>query len=285
MRLATLRTDTGTAAARVTDGSLEVLDFPDVGALLASGEDWRSRAEADPIATVASEDAQFATLVPRPEKVLCIGLNYRDHAAEANASIPEFPMIFGKYGRSLTGPFDEIPIPVNSDKVDWEVELGVVIGKETFNVAPGDAHEAIAGYTIVNDVSMRDWQKRTSQITAGKIFEGSTPVGPYLVTPDEVPDDVALALSCSLDDEVVQSGTTADMIFSPFDLVSYLSEIITLVPGDLIATGTPAGIGLAKDPPRFIGDGSVLRTAIEYLGEQRNFFRAARREPASSPQG
>jgi acylpyruvate hydrolase len=274
MRLATLRTDTGTAAARLADGTVEVLDYPDVGALLATGEDWRRYAEEEPVATRPLDGTEFATLVPRPEKILCVGLNYKDHAAEAKAQIPEFPMIFGKYWRSLTGPFDEIPIPANSDKVDWEVELGVVIGRTAYNVDPVVARDVIAGYTIMNDVSMRDWQKRTSQITAGKIFEASTPVGPFLVTPEEVPADLALELSCSLDDEVVQRGTTADMIFSPFDLVSYLSEIITLVPGDLIATGTPAGVGLARNPPQFIEDGSVLRSAIEGLGEQRNLFRA-----------
>jgi acylpyruvate hydrolase len=276
MRVATVRIDGGTAAARLDeDETLRLLDFPDVKALLQSGADWRERAEEDGRGSIRLADADFAPLVPDPEKILCIGLNYRDHAAEANMDVPEFPMIFGKYARCLTGPFDEIRIPANSDQVDWEVELGVVIGTEASNLSSAEAPDAIAGYTIINDVSMRDWQMRTPQITAGKIFEAATPVGPFLVTPDELTDVLALGLSCHLGDDVLQDGTTADMIFTQFELVSYLSEIITLVPGDLIATGTPAGIGLTMDPPRFIGEDETLRTVVEGLGEQRNVFRAA----------
>lgn len=275
MRVATVRIDGGTAAARLDGETLRLLDFPDVKALLESGSDWRERAEADGGGSIQMADADFAPLVPDPEKVLCVGLNYRDHAVEANMEVPKFPMIFGKYARCLTGPFDEIRIPGNSDQVDWEVELGVVIGSEVSNLSAAEAPDAIAGYTIINDVSMRDWQMRTPQITAGKIFEAATPVGPFLVTPDELTDVLALGLSCHLGDDVLQEGTTADMIFTQFELVSYLSEIITLVPGDLIATGTPAGIGLAMKPPRFICGDETMRSVVEGLGEQRNVFRAA----------
>lgn len=273
MRLTTIRTEGGTAAARGAGDVLEVLDYPDVRALLETGSDWCQTAEAGTVATIPITSANFAPLVPSPEKVLCVGLNYRDHAAEAKMEIPDFPMIFGKYANSLTGPYDEIDLPPNSDQVDWEVELGVVIGQPARDVDLDGARAAVAGFTILNDVSMRDWQMRTSQVMQGKMFEASTPVGPFLVTPDELPADLSMRLTCTVDDEIVQDGATTDLIFSPFELVSYLSEILTLVPGDLIATGTPAGIGLAMDPPRFIGDGSTLRSSIDGLGEQRNLFR------------
>lgn len=278
MRLATVRRGDGTAAARVSeDGLLHFLDFPDVKTLLESGPDWQSRALGGATETAPVEGADFGPLVADPEKVLCIGLNYVDHAKEAGLDLPAFPMVFGKYARSITGPFDDIGIPTTSDQVDWEVELGVVMGREVSGISVEQAPSAIAGYTIINDVSMRDWQMRTSQVTQGKIFEAATPVGPFLVTPDELPEPLTLSISCHLDGEPMQDGSTADLIFSPFELVAYLSEILTLVPGDLIATGTPAGIGLAKDPPRFIRDGETLRSVVEGLGEQRNLFRATAR--------
>jgi acylpyruvate hydrolase len=215
-------------------------------------------------------EADFAPLTPRPEKVICIGVSYRDHVAEVGMEMPRFPTIFAKYSRSLIGAYDDIVLPVNSSAVDWEVELGLVIGATVRNADEQEAWAAVAGYTVVNDVSMRDWQLRTSQFLQGKTFEGSTPVGPWLVTPDEVDHARRLRLVCSVDHEVVQESVTDELVFSVGEIVSYLSSIITLVPGDLIATGTPAGVGAARKPPVFLSAGQTLRSSIDGLGEQAN---------------
>ena len=274
MRLTTIRLKDGdgmtTAAGRLDGDLISVLPYPDVGALLASGPDWRERAARAGDRTVPVSEASFAPLVPRPEKVLCVGANYRDHIAEAGIEVPRYPTIFAKYARSLIGPYDDIVLPANSDAVDWEVELGVVIGEVARNIDQEAAWDVIAGYTIVNDISMRDWQLRTSQFLQGKTFEASTPVGPYLVTPDEVGHARAAGLTCAVDDDVMQKSVTSELVFSAAEIVSYISSFITLVPGDLIATGTPGGVGAARKPPLFLTDGRTLTTRIDGLGEQVN---------------
>ncbi len=270
MRLATVRTGDGTAAGRVEDGTLRLLPYRDVGELLASGSDWKKRAQAEAGDTVSTEDADFAPLILQPEKIACVGLNYRDHAAEAGLDVPAYPTIFAKYSRSLIGANDDVTLAGNSEQIDWEVELGVVVGAPVRNAGEADAQAAIAGYTIVNDVSMRDWQTRTTQFLQGKTFEASTPVGPYLVTPDELEHPLQLRMVCEVDGEVMQDGNSRELVFGPAAIVSYLSEITTLVPGDLIATGTPAGVGMSMDPPRFLSDGASLNSRIDGLGEQRN---------------
>ncbi|WP_194916654.1 fumarylacetoacetate hydrolase family protein [Catenulispora rubra] len=273
MRLTTIRVGDGTAAGRVDADTITVLPYADVGELLAAGPDWRERAgAAGPTRELAGAD--FAPLVPRPEKIVCVGVSYRDHAEEAGLAIPEYPTIFAKYARALIGAGDEIALTPHSQAVDWEVELGVVIGTAVRDADPDEALEAVAGYTIVNDVSVRDWQLRTSQFLAGKTFEGTTPVGPFLVTPEEVDHARALVLTCTVDGEVMQRGCTEDLVFPVARIVSFLSRIITLVPGDLIATGTPAGIGAARKPPVFLRDGQKVRCAIEGLGEQVNLCRS-----------
>jgi acylpyruvate hydrolase len=241
-----------------------------VGDLLASGSDWIDRAADGRGSTVPVSGAEFATLIPKPEKVVCVGANYRDHIAEVGIEVPQFPPLFAKYSRSLIGCKDNIELPVNSNAVDWEVELGVVIGTEIRNANEDEALSAVAGYTIVNDVSMRDWQLRTSQFLQGKTFESATPVGPYLVTADEVGNAGDLRISCSVDGTVKQDANTGEMVFSVAEIVAYISSFITLVPGDLIATGTPAGIGGADKPPQFLVPGSVLQSSIAGLGEQVN---------------
>ena len=272
MRLTTIRLDGGTAAGRVDGDTITVLPYPDVGGLLAAGDGWRELAAAPgPARPLAGAD--FAPLVPRPEKIVCVGVNYRDHAQEAGLTVPEYPTIFAKYSRALIGAGDDVALTPHSAAVDWEVELGVVIGATVRDVTPAQALDAVAGYTIVNDVSVRDWQLRTSQFLSGKTFEGTTPVGPFLVTPDEVDHARALAMTCTVDGRVVQRGSTADMLFPVAEIVSFLSRIITLVPGDLIATGTPAGIGAARKPPVFLADGQTVSCAIEGLGEQVNVCR------------
>jgi acylpyruvate hydrolase len=270
MRLTTIRADAGTRAARVeAGGRLVVLEYDDVGALIASGSEWRQEALADGEMFNADEVA-FAPLVTAPENIFCVGLNYRDHAAEANLELLAHPTIFAKYRRSLIGPYDDLVLPANAEKVDWEVELGVVIGSPARHVDVAGARAAIAGYTIVNDVSMRDWQRRTSQYLQGKSFEASTPVGPFLVTADELSDPLDLSLRCSVDGVVMQESRTSQLVFSPGEICSYISQFITLEPGDLIATGTPGGIGSAQDPPTYLSEGQLVTTTFQGLGEQRN---------------
>lgn len=271
MRLATIRTGTGTRAVRVDEDALVLLDATDVGTLLAR-PDWRAEAESADGQRAPLAGANFASLVPRPAKFICLGLNYRAHIEEMGRDIPEYPTLFGKFARALIGHCDPIVLPPESDAVDWEVELGVVIGAEARRVHGKDAEAAIAGFTVVNDVSMRDWQARTIQFLQGKTFEGSTPVGPHLVTLDQIPGGALadLAVECAIDDVVMQSARTSDLIFNVIEIVEYISTIVTLEPGDIIATGTPAGVGAGMTPPRFLQPGQRVRTTIERVGELHN---------------
>lgn len=273
MRLATIRVNGSTSAGRVIGDSIALLPYTDVGALLAAGPDWAERAQEPTADLVSVSEADFAPVVPHPEKIICAGINYRDHIAEVGLKeedIPRHPTLFAKFARSLIGANDDIVLPANSDAVDFEVELGVVIGGAVRNASEQEAWAAIAGYTIVNDISMRDWQVRTSQFLQGKTFEASTPVGPYLVTPDEVGHARRLGVCCALDDQVMQKSNTKELLFSAVQLVSYISSFITLVPGDLIATGTPGGTGAARRPPVFLAAGQTVSCMIDGLGEQVN---------------
>lgn len=275
MRLLTVRTAHGTRAARQEGDELVLLDTPNVRTLLQDA-DWRQAAGRDG-ERVLVEGAALDTVVPMPEKIICAGLNYHSHAAETGLEVPEHPAIFAKFGRSLIGPADDIVLPRNSVKVDWEAELAVVIGREVRHAGTVEAADAIAGYTVSNDVSMRDWQARTSEWLQGKTFEASTPVGPALVTLDELPDD--LRLTCEVDGEQMQEASTSDLIFSPAEIVAYVSQVITLVPGDVVLTGTPGGIGARRRPPTFLQPGQILTTRIEGVGELVNRCVA---DPASS---
>jgi acylpyruvate hydrolase len=268
MRIATVRTDRGLRAARVEGDELVLLDASDIGALLAE-PDWQQIARRGRDRRSAA-GAEFAAVVPRPEKIICVGLNYRSHAEETGLDVPDHPAIFAKYSGALIGPRDPIVLPANSDKVDWEAELCIIVGKHARYASEDEAADSIAGYTIANDISMRDWQSRTSQWLQGKTFEASTPIGPNLVTLNELATPDSLAISCTVDGIEVQAASTRDLIFSPAMIISYLSSIITLVPGDLILTGTPAGIGARRKPPRFLRPGEVVRTTIEGLGELVN---------------
>jgi acylpyruvate hydrolase len=266
MRLATARVRGRTVAVRVDADGLAPLGYADVGELLATGEDWRERAAGGQGELLPLETTALAPVVPCPEKIFCAGLNYRRHAEEAGLDIPAFPTLFSKHWRALIGARDPLVLPPNSDRVDWEGELGVIVGRSCRMASVEDAAAAIAGYTVINDISMRDWQRRTLQWHQGKNFEASTPVGPHLVTLDELDDPEALRLTTSLDGETVQDSSTADLIFSAPDLIAYVSQFITLVAGDLIATGTPSGVGGARKPPVFLRPGQTLRTEIEGLG-------------------
>jgi acylpyruvate hydrolase len=266
MRLATIRTPDGTTAARLDGDVLVPLAADDVGALLASGGDPAviTRAGAAPVPARA---ASFAPLLTQPSKVVCVGLNYRAHIAETGRDLPQYPTLFAKFAQTLLGARDDLVLPAVSDRVDWEVELGVVIGRPVYRASRDEAAAAIAGYTVTNDVSMRDWQNRTLQWLAGKMFERSTPVGPYLVTGDEVGDAADLEVRCEVDGAVMQRSRTSDLLFGPAEIAAYASQAITLLPGDLLLTGTPGGVGNARKPPVYLQPGQTLRTVIEGLGE------------------
>lgn len=269
MRFATIRTAAGTTAARLDGDSLVPLDAADVGELLATGSSAavsavRARPGAAPVAVA---EAEFAPVVTNPSKVICVGLNYRTHIMETGRELPEYPTLFGKFAETLMGPNDDLVIPAVSVKVDWEVELAVVIGTTVYRAGKDEALAAIAGYATSNDVSMRDWQRRTLQWLAGKMFQHSTPVGPYLVTPDEVDHAADLEIRCEVDGAIMQQARTSDLLFSPADVVAYTSQAITLRPGDLLLTGTTGGVGDARKPPVYLKPGQLLRSYVEGLGE------------------
>ena len=264
MRLATIRTERGTRAARIEGDRVVELVVPDVGVLLASGVDAAEATEAGPVHAV--DEVDLAPVVPRPAKVFCLGLNYRAHILEMGHELPDHPTVFSKYAIALVGAHDDIWLPAESSAVDWEAELGIVIGRAVRRASAAEARDAIAGYTVVNDVSMRDWQYRTAQWDAGKTWEHATPVGPWLVPPDEVDHATDLRVTCDVDGERMQDGSTADLLFDPVETVRYLSTICTLEPGDLISTGTPAGVGHGRTPPVYLRPGQVVRTAIEGIG-------------------
>ncbi|MFF5083354.1 fumarylacetoacetate hydrolase family protein [Actinoplanes sp. NPDC000266] len=265
MKLATVRTPAAqTRAVRVEDSRLVDLGAADVGELLAD-PDWAGRAALD---GPTVEAAGYAPVVPRPGKIVCVGLNYRNHILEMGRQLPEHPTLFAKYPEALIGAYDEIQLPAESDQVDWEAELAVVIGRPVRRATEERAVAAIAGFAVLNDVTMRDWQYRTPMWLQGKTWEASTPFGPYLVTPGELPGGVrpSLELTGTVDGEVVQRADTADLVFDPVELVRYISTILTLNPGDVIATGTPGGVGHARKPARYLSGGSVLATSITGLG-------------------
>ncbi|MFE7277359.1 MULTISPECIES: fumarylacetoacetate hydrolase family protein [Streptomyces] len=273
MKLATIRIGDGTRAVRVEGSRYAELDAPDVGGLLAR-EDWRTAAEAAE-ADRPLADVDYAPLVPRPGKILCVGLNYRNHILEMGRELPQYPTLFAKFPEALVGPYDPVVLPPESTAVDWEAELAIVIGRTVRRADAAEAEAAIAGFSVLNDVTARDWQYRTPQWLQGKTFEATTPFGPFLVTPDELPGGTspALTLTCSVDGEAMQKADTGDLVFGPVELVRYASTILTLNPGDVIATGTPGGVGHARKPPRYLTDGSRLVTEIDHLGRLENTAR------------
>ncbi|WP_372697722.1 fumarylacetoacetate hydrolase family protein [Arthrobacter sp. JSM 101049] len=282
MKLATIRRP---GAAQQTFAALvqgetahELAGFADVGAFLAAGHATRAaaleaaRAPQDRGAVVPVAEADFGTLVTAPEKVFCIGLNYRNHILETGQELPAYPTVFTKFARSLTGPADPIAVPEEDHRLDWEGELAIVIGAEGRRIAEADAADHIAGYAVSNDVSMRGWQGRTTEWMQGKAWEASTPVGPFLVSADEFPDGARIRTK--VNGETVQEDSTADLVFGPAALVSYLSTMVTLAPGDLILSGTPAGVALGRRNEAgrhpWLKAGDVLETSIDGLGAQRN---------------
>lgn len=225
----------------------------------------------DPATAGDGEPRPLASLrllapVPRPEKIICVGLNYRDHAAEVGKPLPAEPVLFGKFPNSVAGPGAAVRIPPVTEQVDYEGELGVVIGRTAWNVPTGEALSYVFGYTVLNDLSARDLQRRFGQWTRGKAIDGFLPMGPWLVTPDEVGDPQALAIRTIVNGEVLQDSSTAQMVFGVAELVSFISQTVTLEPGDCIATGTPAGVGFVRQPPRFLHPGDEVAVEIERVG-------------------
>ncbi len=270
MRLTTIRTDSGTRAARVEGDELVILDAADVGDLLRGHGDPEGGGTARP-----ATDHELAPLVTHPGKIVCVGVNYRDHIEEMGREVPGAPTYFAKFRQALIGAHDDItlPAPDVSTHIDWEAELALVIGREVRHASASEAMAAIAGFTVMNDVSVRDYQRRTTQFLAGKTFEGMTPLGPLLVTTDECGDGSGLAITAEVDGVVKQSSNTSELVFNAVDIVQDLSTIITLEPGDVIATGTPGGVGAARTPPEWLTDGAVLRTEISGIGACENTCR------------
>lgn len=254
---------------------MALLNAPSVKELLTEPSGLQAAAVDDGGATIPLAEADLAPVIPNPDKIVCVGVNYRDHIEEMGREVPSHPTYFAKYSRALVGPNDDIvlPDPTVSTSVDWECELAVVIGAEARNVAPGDVLDVIAGFCVLNDVSVRDWQRRTVQFLAGKTFEGLTPVGPALVTADQVGDGSGLALKTTVNGVTKQESNTSHLVFNAIDIVADLSTIMTLDPGDVIATGTPGGVGAARTPPEFLKPGDVMVTTVEGVGTLSNTCR------------
>lgn len=216
---------------------------------------------------VIGDDVRLGPPLSRPSKIVCVGLNYAKHAAESGMDIPEEPVLFFKASSAIVGPFDPIVIPKGSEKTDWEVELAVVIGQKASYVSEADALNHIAGYVLHNDVSERAYQlERSGQWVKGKSCDTFAPIGPFIATPDEIGDPNNLNLWLKLNGEEMQNSSTSDFIFNIQHVVSYISQFMTLLPGDIISTGTPFGVGLGLTPPRYLQDGDVVELGIEGLG-------------------
>ena len=274
MKLATLRVNGSTRAVKLDGDRLVDLGSADLGAFL-SQDDWATKAAAVDAGTAETypvEGADFAPVVPQPSKVVCVGLNYKNHIQEMGRDLPQHPTLFAKFADCLIGAGDDIARPEETSEFDWEVELAVVIGKPVRRAKGAEAEAAIAGFTVLNDITCRDWQFRTREWLQGKMWDSSTPVGPYVVTPDELPGGVRpeLEVKLSVDGEVMQNDNTGDLLFDPVALVEYVSTVVRLNPGDIIATGTPGGVGHARNPKRYLTGGENIVTEIQGIGRLEN---------------
>jgi len=276
MRLVTFQKSGGAPQAGVISGSnvigLGSAGFGSVIDILAAWPEARARVEqaARSGAGVPLNDVKLLAPIPRPPKLICVGLNYRDHAIESKMEIPTVPTIFNKFPNVVIGPGDPIVLPKNSAKPDYEAEFAFVIGKGGRHIPAERWPEHVFGYTIVNDVSARDFQMATSQWLMGKTFDTFAPMGPVLVSADEVPDPHALDIALSINGETLQQSNTRELIFKIGDLVAFVSSVVTLEPGDVVSTGTPSGVGFARKPPRFLRAGDQVVVSIQGIGELRN---------------
>ncbi len=263
----------------VAGGRVVDLGYPDMVAFLEDGERGRQKARQLAEASQAAAAHPLTAVrihapLPRPPKFILIGLNYRDHAIESGMEIPKAPTVFAKYSNAVIGPGEAILLPAVSKEVDYEAELAFVIGRRGRNIPVERWADHVFGYTIVNDVSARDFQRATSQWTIGKTFDTFGPMGPELVSADEVGDPHQLRIGCQVNGRVLQDSTTAQLIFRLPELVAYLSQAMTLEPGDIVSTGTPPGVGFARKPPIFLQDGDEVVVTVEKLGELRNPVKA-----------
>ncbi|GAB3706082.1 fumarylacetoacetate hydrolase family protein [Mariniluteicoccus flavus] len=276
MRLATLRSATTTTAAVSDDAAGDTwraIDAPDLSVLFAR-PDRQALIEAGAASGQVVEPIAFETPLPSPAKVICCGLNYGDHIAEVGREKPDFPTLFVKFADSLRADGADIVVR-DSTMVDWEAELAVVVGATLTRAGRDEAAAAIAGWTVANDISMRDWQKRTLQWFQGKAWDGCTPVGPWVVTPDAFDPAAGVRVRCEINGEEVQNGDPGTLIFDAADLLSYVSTFTTLRAGDLVLTGTPGGVGLGMEPQRFLSDGDEVVTEVTGLGRLVNRIRFA----------
>lgn len=245
--------------------------YPDLKAVLAANALAELQADVQKSGQrVAPAQVQAQAVIPAPGKVICVGLNYKTHVAETKRPDSEHPSLFLRFADSLAAHGDEVLRPEFSERFDWEGELAFVMGKGGRHIAAADAFEHIAGYTCFNDVSVRDWQRHTHQFTPGKNFPGTGPLGPFLLTRDEVPDVTQLTLQTRLNGQVVQHASLADLIFDIPTIVAYISRFTPLSPGDVIATGTPGGVGDRREPPLYMKEGDVVEVEITDLGVLRN---------------
>jgi acylpyruvate hydrolase len=275
MKLATITTATGNRAVRVDDDAVVQTGHADLGELL-NVDGWAALAENATGPSTPISDATFTTLIPRPGKVICVGLNYRNHILEMGRGLPEHPTLFAKYPEALIAPNAAIELGGESAAWDWEAELAIVIGADVRRATADEAAAAIAGFSVINDITARDYQNRTLQWLQGKTWENTAPFGPTLSTPDELAGGVrpSLRMTCSVNGEIMQDTDTGDLVFDPVALVQYISTIVTLNPGDVIASGTPGGVGHARTPPRYLHDGDVVVTEIAGLGRLQNTCRS-----------
>ncbi len=260
-------------ADEIVDLAAAAPDLPrEMVAFLEAGREALTRAHAASAdgPRVPLADAKLEAPIRRPPKFLAVGLNYADHVAESGMETPKHPTIFNKQSTCVVGPDDPVHVPRASHVLDYEGELAFVIGRRCRHVSRDDAPDCIAGYLVVNDVSVRDWQLRTPTWTMGKSFDTHGPIGPWIATSDELPDPHQLRLRTWVNDELRQDSNTKELIFDCFDLVEHFSTAFTLEPGDVVATGTPAGVGIGMKPPRLLQAGDVVRVEIEGIGELRN---------------
>jgi 2-keto-4-pentenoate hydratase/2-oxohepta-3-ene-1,7-dioic acid hydratase in catechol pathway len=281
MRLATIQTAAGPRAAVLRGDAYVDLHASQpslptsMRALLEGGpallrEAGQAAGRPDAVRVPAAQ-VRLLPPVPDPQKIVCVGLNYRDHAAESGSPIPKEPVLFSKFSSALIGHEESIVLPPVSNEVDYEGELVLVVGRRGRWLEAASAAEYLAGYTVGHDVSARDWQKKDGkQWLAGKTFDTFAPTGPWLVTADEVPDPHALGIRTRLNGRTMQDSNTAQMIFRAGDLLAYISQVVTLAPGDLVFTGTPPGVGFARKPPVFLRRGDVVEVEIDGLGVLRN---------------
>jgi 2-keto-4-pentenoate hydratase/2-oxohepta-3-ene-1,7-dioic acid hydratase in catechol pathway len=279
VRLVTYETPAGRAFGRIEGDSIVPMGV-DLREWLASSAAGRlgvagpTGAPGHPseaaVAPVGLQSVRLLAPIPEPGKIVCIGLNYRDHAAEAGLPLPEEPVLFAKFANSVVGHGAAIVVPSAVRRVDYEAELGVVIGRRARRVEVGEALNHVAGYLCANDVSARDLQPKAGQWTRGKAVDTFLPTGPWLVTADEIPDPQVLGIRCLVNGEVLQESNTGEMVFGVAELVSFISATMTLEPGDLIVTGTPAGVGFARRPPRWLEPGDTVSVEIEGIGRLAN---------------